>query len=104
MVTNKEIFIGVAGLAAGVALTIGTQKAVKSFKNRAAQKKADLLASESKSGKEEIPGKGVTPSKEETLDKKAKDVLTRFDGESDSEYKARLEQVIVSAETEKKKN
>lgn len=96
--TNREVVFGLVGVTAGVLGTLGVQKGVKTFKTRAAKKKAAILAKEEPTvvakAKNEI---------HENVDVVFNSSLVKLPNESDAAYEKRLDHIIAQADEAKSK-
>lgn len=100
--TNREVVIGVTGVAVGVLGTLGVQKGIKTFKSRSARLKAAKLA------KEEPITVSKTTEKEKTVvyenvDKVVNTALGMLPGETPADYEKRMDNIIAQADEAKAK-
>lgn len=109
MVLNqREIIIGTAGIAIGVVATIGVQKGAKAWKSRAAKKKAEkAIVDAVKEGKEPFNANTTSAAgktTKETVDMQVDSTLKKLPGESDADYKKRMDHIISQVDEAKHSN
>jgi hypothetical protein len=104
VLSQREVVIGVAGVAVGVVVTLGVQKGIKTLKTRSARLKAAKLANETADEPGSVKGKVVDTVKNvrhEKVDIVVNTALGKLPNETDEDYKKRMDNIIAQAEEAK---